>query len=108
MSALPLMPVRQITQPEILAACLMLWGVPYHRLRSARRSMDLVNIRHAVMVALHEEADMTSVAIGKLLERDHSTVLYALKRRKVTPVAEMVRELVALARSGTGIAAPPP
>jgi tryptophanase len=57
------------------------FGLTLDQLRSRDRRPQLVRVRQAVMRALHEQAGLSSVQIGRLLDRDHTTVLHALRGR---------------------------
>jgi hypothetical protein len=40
---------------------------------------EVINVRQVVMWIAHRELGMSSVAIGKFLQRDHATVLYGVR-----------------------------
>lgn len=52
------------------------------------RQSFVVRARHACMVHLSEREGFSSTTIGHLLGRDHSTVLYALKRARESAKAQ--------------------
>jgi hypothetical protein len=49
-------------------------------LRSPSRATQLVAARYAAAAAAREETDASLPAIGRILNRDHSTILHGLRR----------------------------
>lgn len=56
------------------------FGFTLAELRSPSRKRPLVSARRAVASAAHE-AGFSYMAIGRVLNRDHSTIIYALRPR---------------------------
>lgn len=46
------------------------------------RSQHIVRLRHIAIYAVHSICGLSSTQIGDIFCRDHSTILYALKRSK--------------------------
>ena len=67
-------------------------GYTMDEIRGRSRLPDIVHARWAIMVDLHR-VGFSSVNIGRMLNRDHSTVLHALTRCGVrrSPQAEWGR-----------------
>jgi hypothetical protein len=55
------------------------YGLTLDDLRSRDRSFRLVHIRRAAMRAAREETEASLPQIGRVLDRDHTTVLSALR-----------------------------
>jgi chromosomal replication initiation ATPase DnaA len=67
------------------------------QLARRRRTRAIVRVRHEAMWLL-ERRGLSRSAIGRLLERDHSTVIHGLRR--LAADAEAVARLAALAQGG--------
>jgi chromosomal replication initiation ATPase DnaA len=69
-------------------------GIPWHRLIEADRSRMVYAVRRATWWLLREIAGLSYPQIGRLLKRDHSTVIYgcrgALDEAKSRHVIEAV------------------
>lgn len=53
------------------------WGVDFATVRCSLRTKRIAQVRHVVLWFLNETFGSTLAEIGKLLNRDHSTVCYA-------------------------------
>lgn len=62
---------------KILSIVLNFFGITKKAILSKSRTWDVVYPRHIAMYLLRKENKNTSVGVGKLFKRDHSTVLYA-------------------------------
>ena len=60
----------------------LLTGVTEHALRGKGRSRAVVEARQALMFALWD-GGMSYSAIGRLLDRHHSTIMYGVREAKV-------------------------
>ncbi|WP_312362562.1 helix-turn-helix domain-containing protein [Ensifer sp.] len=70
-------PVREIVE-EVLAAYP---GVGWADIIGVRRERRLVEPRHACMAAVYEEReDLSLPALGRIFQRDHSSVLHAVNK----------------------------
>lgn len=56
------------------------FGVPEHLIFSTSRRQTVVDARAVACYAAHRLAGMSSPAVGRYINRDHSTVLYACSR----------------------------
>lgn len=68
----------------ILAAAARRYNVTVSALRSSRRHRALARARWVAMLALHLRG-CSSTTIGRLLLRDHTTVLYGLAKAQADP-----------------------
>lgn len=68
------------TGPEIIAEVCDHHGVAVKELLSCRRDAFLVRAREEACWRLRDETAMTYPAIGRLLNRDHTSVIAAVRR----------------------------
>ena len=54
-------------------------GCSLHELKSRKRSRVLVDTRMMLIKILKGKNNLTLISIGKILNRDHSTILYHLQ-----------------------------
>ena len=66
---------------EILRACGREWDVAPSLLTGGRRQSYITEARHAAMVLLREEG-LTQEDIGAIFQRDHTTVIHAVRRHR--------------------------
>jgi chromosomal replication initiator protein len=78
---------RAVTVGDIQAVVGEAFGVTVAEIRSARRSQQYVRPRQIAMYLARELTDQSLPRIGDGFSRDHTTVLYAVRR-----VAERIRE----------------
>jgi chromosomal replication initiator protein len=78
---------RAVTVADIQAVVAEAFGVTVADIRSARRSQQYVRPRQVAMYLARELTDQSLPRIGDGFCRDHTTVLYAVRR-----VAERIRE----------------
>ncbi|HEX8966399.1 MAG TPA: chromosomal replication initiator protein DnaA [Chloroflexota bacterium] len=71
---------RRITPLAILLAVARYYGINADDLKSRSRHKQIVGPRHIAMYLLREEAHLSTPEIGRLLRRDHTTVLHGLKQ----------------------------
>ncbi|MEP7167766.1 MAG: helix-turn-helix domain-containing protein [Bacteroidota bacterium] len=64
-------------------------------LRSASRWQYIKNIRHAVCKVLYENTNLSYKEVGRLVNRDHSTVVHSCKQNNAQ-ITELYFELMAL------------
>ena len=65
---------------EIMVEVAEEYGVTVYQLTSPSRSKHVVKPRWEVMRRLRDELDLTLDAIGRVVHRDHSTVIYGLSK----------------------------
>ena len=65
---------------SILTAVARYFGVKTDDLKGRARNKQIVVPRHIAMYLLREDAHLSSPEIGRLLNRDHTTVLHGLKQ----------------------------
>lgn len=67
------------SQERIIATVCRVYGIHPDQLRSKRRFRDYVEPRHIVMTLIKQINNTTVEDVASLLNRDHSTVLYAIR-----------------------------
>lgn len=68
--------------PALVAAAADAFGVSPEALLSRRKTKDLAQPRHALSFFAHRTLGLSSNRIGRLIGRDHTTVLYSLERHQ--------------------------
>jgi chromosomal replication initiator protein len=71
---------RTVTSSAILLAVGRYYGINADDLKSRSRHKQIVGPRQIAMYLLREDAHLSTPDIGRLLDRDHTTVLHALKQ----------------------------
>jgi chromosomal replication initiator protein len=71
---------RGVTPPAILLAVARYYGVNADDLKSKSRHKQIVEPRQMAMYLLREDAHLSTPEIGRLLNRDHTTVLHGIKQ----------------------------
>lgn len=71
---------RQLTPAAILLAVGRYYGINADELKGRSRHKQIVEPRHIAMYLLREDAHLSTPEIGRLLNRDHTTVLHGLKQ----------------------------
>lgn len=56
------------------------YGVDVERILASTRIQPIAQIRHICMFIVKEKTGMTVVSIGKYFNRDHTSILHAIKR----------------------------
>jgi chromosomal replication initiator protein len=79
---------RGVTPDRILLAVARYYGINADDLKGRSRHKQIVGPRQIAMYLLREDAHLSTPDIGRLLERDHTTVLHALKQ----VVADIARD----------------
>ena len=91
-----------VTVDKIFAAVYKKYNIKKEEIVSSKRTKEIANARHITVYIIRQITDMSLPNIGKLIERDHSTVLSSLdtveKRMVQNPVfrtemEEMVKEI---------------
>ena len=93
-----------ITPAKILSYIAQKYNVPEEDIKSSKRTKDITAARHLTMYLIRTMLDMTFVSVGKIFNRDHSTVMATIEKvdamRKTNPefdntVNELMREIKA-------------
>jgi chromosomal replication initiator protein len=63
-------------------------------LKSNNRRRELVDARHCYFIIARKKTDRSMVSIGRTLNRDHTTVLHALKKYNKYQLKKTVDELL--------------
>jgi chromosomal replication initiator protein len=73
---------RRRAVPEIIAEVLKSYpNVSWDDIKGIRRTRDLIAPRHACMRAVYEERkDLSLPRLGRVFHRDHTVILYAVKK----------------------------
>jgi chromosomal replication initiator protein len=71
---------RRVTPEAILLAVARYFGVSVEDLKSKARHKQIVVPRHIAMYLLCEDAHLSTPEAGRLLHRDHTTVLHGIKQ----------------------------
>ncbi len=84
-----------LVAPYVAAVCTE-YGVTLETLQGPSRDLDLVQPRRVLIFLLATDAHQSAAAIGRLMHRDHSTVLHhveKMRRYKNWEEREMVRDI---------------
>ena len=93
-----------ITPARIITYISQKYNIPEEDIRSSRRTKEITNARHLAVYLIRTLLDMPFVSIGKIFNRDHSTMMSSAenveKLRKKSPefdntVNEIIREIKA-------------
>ena len=71
---------RGTTPMSILTAVARYFGVKLDDLKGKARNKQIVVPRHLAMYLLREDAHLSTPEVGRLLNRDHTTVLHGMKQ----------------------------
>ncbi len=71
---------RGATPASILTAVARYFGVKTDDLKGKARNKQIVVPRHLAMYLLREDAHLSTPEVGRLLNRDHTTVLHGMKQ----------------------------
>ena len=91
-----------VTVDKIFAAVYKKYNIKKEDIVSSKRTKEIANARHITVYVIRQITDMSLPNIGKVIERDHSTVLSSLdaveKRMMQNPVfraeiEEMIKEI---------------
>ena len=67
---------------KVIKATSNVTGVSINEIRSNRRHKDFVQARHIAMFLVHEMTTLTYVQIGAAMNKDHTSVIYAVNKIK--------------------------
>ena len=56
-----------------------MWNVLPSDVMSGKRQRNIVRVRHVVMAVLYHQHQMTLSSIGAAMDRDHTSVLHAIR-----------------------------
>ena len=65
---------------EIITATSKITGVAMRDIMSRRRDPKIIYARHIAMFLAHELTNLSYVSIGKAMDRDHTSIMYAIKK----------------------------
>lgn len=68
------------TLREIIAQACLAWGVEQHELLSKRQTDKIAVPRHAAVAVTQRLTPLSLPAIGRRFGRDHTTILYAVRK----------------------------
>ena len=75
--------------PRVAKAAAQLWNVPLDQLLSPSRKAAVVAARQPVMAVLYNTFGLCLADIGAELDRDHTTILYGIRRADPARVAQL-------------------
>lgn len=73
---------RLMTKLKIMQEETQFSGVSVEEIKGPRRTREIVQVRDCVIRRLRDEMGLSLVAIGRILNRDHTTIVASLKRTK--------------------------
>lgn len=94
---------EELTPEGIVAAVCKVCRVSREEIFSATRKAQIVKARHVLMYLLRIDGQLSLPKIGKLLARDHATILHAVKKvraalREDTAIQNIVQRVQAYYR----------
>ena len=97
---------KAVTPTKILSFVSQKYGVPEEDIKSSKRSKDIAMARHITVYLIRKLVDMPLASIGKLLNRDHTTIMSSVenieKQIKTSPAFEnTINEIIREIKSGT-------
>ena len=97
---------KAVTPAKIINYVSQKHGVPEEDIKSSKRSKDIANARHITVYLIRKLVDMPLASIGKLLNRDHTTIMSSVenieKQIKSSPAFEnTINEMIREIKSGT-------
>lgn len=97
---------QAVTPAKIIGFVSQKYGVPEEDIKSSKRSKDIANARHMAAYLVRKLVDMPLASVGKLFNRDHTTIMSSVenieKQMKASPAFEnTVNELIREIKSGT-------
>ena len=87
-------PERSTTIEEVAAVACNIHNVKFADITTARRDNDLDIVRGYIYYFCRNELQMTFASIGKYFNRDHSTILYAVKKFKNELLEKPEKEII--------------
>lgn len=96
-------PYKAITQPSLKSISETVshyFDIPAHAIKGTVRTKQLVRIRHLFCLLASELTDKPQTVIGRFLNRDHTTIGYAIKgaRDKIKTDADYLQSYEILRR----------
>jgi chromosomal replication initiator protein len=91
-----------VTVDKIFASVYKKYNIRREEIVSSKRTKEIANARHITVYVIRQVTDMSLPNIGKIIERDHSTVISSIdtveKRMAQNPVfraeiEEMIKEV---------------
>ena len=97
---------QAVTPAKILSYVSGKYGIPEEDIKSSKRSKDIATARHITVYLIRKLVDMPLASIGKLLNRDHTTIMSSVenieKQIKASPAFEnSINEMIREIKSGT-------
>lgn len=97
---------QAVTPAKILAYVSQRYSIPEEDIKSSKRSKDIANARHISVYLIRKLLDMPLASVGKLLNRDHTTIMKSIENVenniKTSPAFEnTINEIIREIKSGT-------
>lgn len=84
----PGLPLARVPWKDILRQVSGRHGIPTDVILSEARQPKIVAARHEAMFLLNKKKGMAAAAVGRRMNRDHSTVLHGVKKHIARMAAE--------------------
>ena len=68
-----------------------IWNVLPSDVMSGKRQRNIVRVRHACMAVLYHTHEMTLAGIGDAMDRDHTSVLHAIRSANPDDVQKLTK-----------------
>ena len=97
---------QAVTPAKILTFVSQKYGIPEEDIKSRKQTKDIKNARHIAVYLTRKLLDMPLASVGKLFNRDHTTIMSSVenveKQTKASPAFEnTINELIREIKSGT-------
>ena len=97
---------QAVTPAKNLANVSQRYNIPEEDIKSSKRSKDIANARHISVYLIRKLLDMPLASVGKLLNRDHTTIMKSIENVenniKTSPAFEnTINEIIREIKSGT-------
>ena len=97
---------QAVTPAKILTYVSQKYGIPEEDIKSRKQTKDIKNARHMAVYLTRKLLDMPLASVGKLFNRDHTTIMSSVenveKQIKASPAFEnLTNEMIREIKSGT-------
>lgn len=93
----PTPPLRNLMVKDVLRAAAQYFAISRDQLLGQQKARDLTRARHLAMHLAYEHAGASILKIGRVFKKDHTTVLYAVRKMRadasIAADAEKIMEL---------------
>lgn len=85
------LPDPQKIAAKIIRAAAVYSGIPIELVTGKRRSRRVIVARMSAIYVIRQSTDLSYPEIGRIFNRDHTTVMHSVKRVETNPSEEMVK-----------------